>query len=86
MATPKYITRRIVEGIPEKQDDAMQQMRLHPLRACRTSSSTKGVYRKGFDTWCPGNSLLISIVADWVIRNQLDIIRITTSELFRAAA
>ncbi len=30
MATPKFITRRIVEGIPDKESDAMQQIRYTP--------------------------------------------------------
>jgi protoporphyrinogen oxidase len=69
MATPKYITRRIVEGIPEKQDEAMQQVRYIPY-ALVNLIFEKEVYRKGYDTWCPGNSFTDFIVADWVIRNQ----------------
>jgi len=69
MATPKYITRRIVEGIPEKQDEAMQQMRYIPY-ALVNLIFDKEVYRKGYDNWCPGNSFTDFIVADWVIRNQ----------------
>jgi len=69
MATPKFITRRIVESIPEKQDDAMQQMRYIPY-ALVNLIFDKEVYRKGYDNWCPGNSFTDFIVADWVIRNQ----------------
>jgi monoamine oxidase len=69
MATPKFITRRVVEGIPEKQDDAMQQMRYIPY-ALVNLIFDKEVYRKGYDNWCPGNSFTDFIVADWVIRNQ----------------
>jgi protoporphyrinogen oxidase len=69
MATPKFITRRIVEGIPEKQDEAMQQMRYIPY-ALVNLIFDKEVYRKGFDNWCPGNTFTDFIVADWVIRNQ----------------
>jgi protoporphyrinogen oxidase len=69
MATPKYITRRIVDGIPEKQNDAMQQMRYIPY-ALVNLIFDKEVYRKGYDTWCPGASFTDFIVADWVIRNQ----------------
>jgi protoporphyrinogen oxidase len=69
MATPKFITRRIVEGIPEKQDDAMQQMRYIPY-ALVNLIFDKEIYRKGYDNWCPGNSFTDFIVADWVIRNQ----------------
>jgi protoporphyrinogen oxidase len=70
MATPKFITRRIVEGIPEKQDDAMQQMRYIPY-ALVNLIFDKEIYRKGYDNWCPGNSFTDFIVADWVIRNQV---------------
>lgn len=69
MATPKFITRRIVDGIPEKQEDAMQQMRYIPY-ALVNLIFDKEVYRKGYDNWCPGNSFTDFIVADWVIRNQ----------------
>jgi protoporphyrinogen oxidase len=69
MATPKFITRRVVEGIPEKQDEAMQQMRYIPY-ALVNLIFDKEVYRKGYDNWCPGNSFTDFIVADWVIRNQ----------------
>jgi protoporphyrinogen oxidase len=69
MATPKFITRRVVEGIPDKQDEAMQQMRYIPY-ALVNLIYDREVYRKGFDNWCPGNSFTDFIVADWVIRNQ----------------
>jgi monoamine oxidase len=69
MATPKFITRRIVDGIPEKQDDAMQQMRYIPYAVVNLIFD-KEVYRRGYDNWCPGNSFTDFIVADWVIRIQ----------------
>jgi hypothetical protein len=69
MATPKYITRRIVQGIPDKQDDAMQQVRYIPY-ALVNLIFEKEIYRKGYDNWCPGNSFTDFIVADWVVRNQ----------------
>jgi len=69
MATPKFITRRIVEGIPEKQDEAMQQMRYIPY-ALVNLIFDKEIYRRGYDNWCPGNSFTDFIVADWVVRNQ----------------
>ncbi|HWX91908.1 MAG TPA: FAD-dependent oxidoreductase [Terriglobales bacterium] len=69
MATPKFITRRIVEGIPDKQDEAMQQMRYIPY-ALLNLIFDKEIYRKGYDNWCPGNTFTDFIVADWVIRNQ----------------
>jgi monoamine oxidase len=69
MATPKFITRRIVDGIPEKQDDAMQQMRYIPY-ALVNLIFAKEIYRRGYDNWCPGNRFTDFIVADWVIRSQ----------------
>jgi len=69
MATPKFITRRIVDGIPEKQDEAMQQMRYIPYALVNLIFDQE-VYRMGYDNWCPGNTFTDFIVADWVIRNQ----------------
>src|SRR6201987_4065246 len=69
LATPKFITRRIVEGIPEKQDEAMQQMRYIPY-ALVNLIFDKEVYRKVYDNWFPGNSFTDFIVSDLVIRNQ----------------
>jgi len=69
LATPKFITRRIVEGISDKQDDAMQQMRYIPY-ALVNLIFDKEIYRKGYDNWCPGNSFTDFIVADWVVRHQ----------------
>ncbi len=69
MATPKFITQRIVQGLPEKQSDAMQQIRYIPYCVVNLIFD-KPVFGKGYDTWCPGNTFTDFIVADWVIRNQ----------------
>lgn len=69
MATPKFITRRIVEGLPEKQDEAMHQLHYIPYPVVNLIFE-KPVFNKGYDTWCPGNKFTDFIVADWVIRNQ----------------
>jgi len=69
MATPKFITRRIVSDLPEKQSDAMQQIRYIPYPVVNLIFD-KPVFNKGYDTWCPGNKFTDFIVADWVIRNQ----------------
>jgi protoporphyrinogen oxidase len=71
MATPKFITQRIVQGLPEKQSDAMQQIRYIPYCVVNLIFD-KPVFGKGYDTWCPGNTFTDFIVADWVIRNQAD--------------
>ena len=69
MATPKFITRRIVEGIPEKQSAAMSQIRYAPYCVVNLIFD-KPVFNKGYDTWCPGNTFTDFVVADWVIRKK----------------
>jgi protoporphyrinogen oxidase len=69
MATPKFITRRIVEGLPEKQSDAMHQIRYIPYPVVNLIFD-KPVFNHGYDTWCPGNAFTDVVVADWVIRKQ----------------
>jgi monoamine oxidase len=69
MATPKFITRRIVQGLPEKQSDAMREIRYAPFAVVNLIFD-KPVYNKGYDTWCPGNTFTDMIPADWVIRHQ----------------
>jgi protoporphyrinogen oxidase len=69
MATPKFITRRIVEGIPEKQSAAMKQIRYAPYCVVNLIFD-KPVFNKGYDNWCPGNTFTDFIVADWVIRKK----------------
>ncbi|HTW58242.1 MAG TPA: FAD-dependent oxidoreductase [Terriglobales bacterium] len=69
MATPKFITRRIVEGIPEKQSAAMKAIRYAPYCVVNLIFD-KPVFNKGYDNWCPGNTFTDFIVADWVIRKK----------------
>jgi monoamine oxidase len=69
MATPKFITRRIVEGIPDKQSAAMQGVRYIPYCVVNLIFN-KPVFNKGYDTWCPGNTFTDVVVADWVIRKK----------------
>ena len=69
MATPKFITPRIVDGLPEKQSDAMQQIRYIPYPVVNLIFD-KPVFNGGYDTWCPGNTFTDFIVADWVIQKQ----------------
>ncbi len=70
MATPKFITRRIVEGLPDKQSDAMKQIRYVPYPVVNLIFD-KPVFNGGYDTWCPGgNTFTDFIVADWVVRKQ----------------
>ena len=69
MATPKFITRRIVEGLPEKQSDAMNEIHYIPYPVVNLIFD-KPVFNQGYDTWCPGNSFTDFIVADWVVQKQ----------------
>jgi oxygen-dependent protoporphyrinogen oxidase len=69
MATPKFITRRIVDGLPEKQDEAMHQIRYIPYPVVNLIFD-KPVFNHGYDTWCPGNVFTDVVVADWVIQRQ----------------
>ncbi|MGB8987061.1 MAG: FAD-dependent oxidoreductase [Candidatus Sulfotelmatobacter sp.] len=69
MATPKFITRRIVEGLPDKQSDAMQQIRYIPYPVVNLIFD-KPVFNHGYDTWCPGNRFTDVVVADWAIQKR----------------
>lgn len=69
MATPKFITRKIVDGLPDKQSEAMHQIRYIPYPVVNLIFD-KPVFNKGYDTWCPGNKFTDIVVADWVVRNQ----------------
>lgn len=69
MATPKFITRRIVDGLPEKQSEAMHRIRYIPYPVVNLIFD-KPVFNHGYDTWCPGNTFTDIVVADWVIRHD----------------
>jgi spermidine dehydrogenase len=69
MCTPKFITSRIVAGLPNDQKQAMRRMRYAPFPMINMIFD-KPVYRRGYDNWCPGNSFTDFIVADWTIRNN----------------
>jgi monoamine oxidase len=69
MATPKFITWHLVDGLPAEQQQAMKRIRYIPYPVVNLIFD-KPVYRKGYDTWCPGNSFTDFIVADWTVRNK----------------
>ena len=69
LATPKFITARLVADLPAEQKQAMRRMRYAPVPMINMIFE-KSVYRKGYDNWCPGNAFTDFIVADWTIRNQ----------------
>jgi len=69
MCTPKYITARMIPGLPNAQKQAMRRMRYAPYPIINMMFD-KPVYRRGYDNWCPGKSFTDFIVADWTIRNN----------------
>jgi len=69
LCAPKFITARIVTGLPNDQQQAMRRMRYAPVPMINMIFD-RSIYRKGYDNWCPGNSFTDFIVADWTIRNQ----------------
>jgi spermidine dehydrogenase len=68
MCTAKYITSRLVLGLPSDQKTAMRRARYAPYPVVNVIFD-KPVYNRGYDTWCPGNSFTDVIVADWTVRN-----------------
>jgi hypothetical protein len=58
-----------VQGLSEKQSDAMHQIRYIPYAVVNLIFD-KPVFNKSYDTWCPGSAFTDFIVADWTIRNQ----------------
>jgi monoamine oxidase len=69
MCTAKYITSRLVGGLPPEQKAAMQHTRYAPYPVVNVIFD-KPVYNRGYDTWCPGNSFTDFIVADWTVRDR----------------
>jgi monoamine oxidase len=69
MATPKFITARLVDGLPDAQREAMMGFRYCPYPVINMIFE-KHVYTRGYDTWCPGNAFTDFIVADWVELSQ----------------
>jgi monoamine oxidase len=69
MCTAKYITSRLVAGLPEEQKAAMHRTRYAPYPVVNAIFD-KPIYNRGYDTWCPGNSFTDFIVADWTVRDQ----------------
>jgi monoamine oxidase len=69
MATPKFITARLISGLPEAQAKAMSAIRYRPY-AVINAVFDRPVYRKAYDTWCPGNSFTDFVVAEWVSLSQ----------------
>jgi protoporphyrinogen oxidase len=69
MATPKFITWRLVSGIPDAQTDVMRSFRYCPYAVINMIFDSP-VYSRAYDTWCPGNAFADMVVADWVELKQ----------------
>jgi phytoene dehydrogenase-like protein len=70
MASPKYITRRLVRDLPEAQDAAMAAMRYAPY-AVINACFTKRVWNLGYDNWPLGTKYFTDFVqADWVTHQE----------------
>lgn len=69
MATPKFITWRLVAGLTAAQKQAMRQIRYIPYPVVNLIFD-KPVFNRGYDTWCPGNTFTDFVVADWTVRNR----------------
>jgi monoamine oxidase len=69
MASPKFITARLVAGIPDEQLEAMNSIRYIPYPVVNLIFD-KPVYNRAYDTWCPGSTFTDFVVADWTMRNE----------------
>ena len=69
MAAPKFITSRLVAGLPRAQSDAMKRLRYIPYPVVNLIFD-RPVYNQGYDTWCPGNTFTDFIVADWTLQQN----------------
>ena len=69
MATPKFITSRLIPALPDSQREAMLSYRYCPYPVINMIFD-KPLYNRAYDTWCPGNTFTDFIVADWVLHAQ----------------
>ena len=66
MATPKFITKHLVAGLPDDQRDAMAAMRYAPFVVYNLCFD-RMVHNKGYDTYPIGAKNFMDIIpADWV--------------------
>jgi len=68
ICTPKHITSRMVQSLPDAQRAAMRRTRYAPYPVVNLIFD-KPVYNRGYDNWCPGNCFTDFIVADWTVRD-----------------
>lgn len=70
LASPKYITRRLVRDLPPEQDAAMAAMRYAPY-AVINACFTRRVWNMGYDNWPLGTKYFTDFVqADWVTNQE----------------
>lgn len=70
MATPKYVTRHIVAGLPKGQAEAMAAMRYAPYGVFNLCFTRK-VWGLGYDNWPVGSKSFTDFVqADWVTKGD----------------
>ncbi len=69
MAAPKFITGRLVAGMPTGQKEAIMKMRYIPYPVVNLIFD-RPVFNQAYDTWCPGNTFTDFIVADWTFRHE----------------
>jgi oxygen-dependent protoporphyrinogen oxidase len=69
MATPKFITARLIPGLSDAQSEAMRSLRYCPYTVINMIFD-KPFYNRAYDTWCPGNTFTDFIPADWVVQKN----------------
>ena len=69
MATPQFVSRHIVDDLPDEQFETMGRIRYAPYVVVNLLFD-RDVFRRGYDTWCPGRSFCDVVVADWVPREN----------------
>lgn len=67
MAAPKYVTRRIVRGLPADQDSAMGELKYGSYLVANVLCSSP-ITQGSYDTWVDTAPFTDVIVADWVTR------------------
>jgi len=69
VATPQYISNRLVSGLPPEQVAAMKQIR-HVPYAVVNLLFDRQVLDVGYDTWCPGKRFTDVVAANWVEKQR----------------
>ena len=70
MASPKFITKKVVKGLDEEHREAMDEMRYQPYLVVNVCSN-QVIYNGSFDTNIPAPSIIVDFnVADWVVNRD----------------